>query len=45
MIATLDLEPWTYVPFCLVNLLSPAFSLLYGFTGWTIRRLPEPEKR
>jgi NhaC family Na+:H+ antiporter len=41
MIATLGLEPWTYVPFCLLNLLTPAFSLLYGFTGWTIRRLPD----
>jgi NhaC family Na+:H+ antiporter len=40
MIATLALEPWTYVPYCLLNLLCPLISLLYGFTGWTIRRLP-----
>jgi NhaC family Na+:H+ antiporter len=38
MIATLDLEPWTYVPFCFLNLLNPLISAFYGFTGLTMRR-------
>jgi len=39
MIATLDLEPWTYVPFCFLNLLCPVISSFFGFTGITIKKL------
>lgn len=47
MIATLGLAPWTYVPFCLLNLLNPLISAFYGFTGLTMRPLPvsEPDER
>ena len=38
MIATLGLKPWTYVPYCLLNLLNPLISALYGFTGLTLAR-------
>jgi NhaC family Na+:H+ antiporter len=41
MIATLDLTPWTYVPFCLLNLVNPCISAFYGFTGITITRTAE----
>jgi len=44
MIATLGLAPWTYVPFCLLNLINPVISAFYGFTGWTMAKLEEPEK-
>ncbi len=36
MIATLGLQPWTYVPFCFLNLLNPLISIFYGFTGITM---------
>jgi NhaC family Na+:H+ antiporter len=42
MIVTLDLDPWTYVPFCFLNLLNPLVSAFYGFSGLTMRRV-EPE--
>ncbi len=36
MIATLNLDPWTYVPFCFLNLLNPLISMFYGITGITM---------
>ncbi len=36
MIATLGLAPWSYVPYCFVNLLTPVISAVYGFTGITM---------
>jgi NhaC family Na+:H+ antiporter len=39
MIATLGLAPWTYVPYCFLNLINPIVSAFYGFTGLTMRRL------
>jgi Na+:H+ antiporter, NhaC family len=44
MIATLGLEPWTYVPFCFLNLLNPFLSAIYGFTGVTMVKRLEPTK-
>lgn len=41
MIATLGLAPWTYVPYCILNLLNPLVSVFYGFTGITMTELPE----
>ncbi len=41
MIATLGLAPWTYVPYCFLNLLTPVVSAIYGFTGFTMRKLEE----
>ncbi len=38
MIATLDLEPWTYVPFCFLCLINPLVSAFYGFTGITMMK-------
>ncbi len=39
MIATLGLTPWTYVPYCFLNLLNPVISSIYGFTGVTMQKL------
>ena len=36
MIATLGVMPWTYVPYCFLNLITPLISILYGFTGITM---------
>lgn len=44
IMATLGLSPWTYVPFCFLALINPLISILYGFTGFTIEKLPEPVK-
>ena len=38
MIATLGIAPWTYVPYCFLNLLNPLISTFYGFTGITMTR-------
>jgi NhaC family Na+:H+ antiporter len=39
MIATLGLAPWTYVPYCFLNLINPLVSIFYGFTGITMAKL------
>ncbi len=44
MIATLGLTPWTYVPYCILNLVNPLVSIFYGFTGITMEKAkPEIE--
>jgi len=44
MIATLGVKPWSYVPFCLLNLLNPLVSIFYGFTGITMAPLEAEEE-
>lgn len=39
MIATLGVAPWVYVPYCFLNLINPLVSIIYGYTGITIRHL------
>lgn len=41
MIATLGIAPWTYVPYCFLNLINPLISIFYGFTGITMKKLEE----
>lgn len=41
MIATLGLAPWTYVPYCILNLVNPLVSIFYGFTGITMEKLDQ----
>lgn len=43
MIGTLGLAPWTYVPYCFLNLINPFVSIFYGFTGITMEKL-DPSK-
>lgn len=43
MINFLTLDPWTYVPYCFLNILNPIVSIVYGFTGITMKKLT-PEK-
>jgi NhaC family Na+:H+ antiporter len=40
MAQTLGVATLTYLPFCFFNLLNPLISAGYGFTGFTIERLP-----
>ncbi len=43
MIGTLGLAPFTYVPFCFLNLINPIVSIIYGFTGFTMEKAePKP---
>lgn len=42
MIATLGIAPWTYVPYCFVNLINPIISATYGLTGITMHK-KEPD--
>jgi NhaC family Na+:H+ antiporter len=43
MIATLGLAPWTYVPYCVLNLVNPLVSAFYGWTGLTMHRAEPTE--
>lgn len=44
MMMTLGLAPWTYVPYCFLNLINPIISIFYGYTGLTIAKLPPEEE-
>ena len=39
MIAALGIAPWVYVPYCFLNLINPIISIIYGYTGFTIKYL------
>ncbi len=44
MITTLGIAPWTYVPFCFLNIINPLISIFYGFTGITMdEAMPQEE--
>jgi len=38
MITTLGLAPFTYIPFCFLNLINPLISIFYGYTGITMEK-------
>ena len=44
MFATLGVFPFAYAPFAFLNLINPLISALYGWTGWTIEKLPPEEQ-
>lgn len=44
MAATLGVATLAYLPFAFFNLLNPLVSIVYGITGFTIRRIEEAEK-
>jgi NhaC family Na+:H+ antiporter len=44
MAGTLGVPAFTYLPYCFFNLVNPLVSATYGFTGFTIERLPEGEE-
>ncbi len=41
--AVLGVPTLLYLPFCFFNIFSPLLSVLYGFTGFTIERVPPSE--
>lgn len=43
MITTLGLAPFTYIPFCFLNLINPLVSIFYGFTGLTMEKIDPVE--
>ena len=40
MSAVLGIPTLLYLPFCIFNIMSPILTVLYGFTGFKIQRLP-----
>ncbi len=44
MIATLGLTPWTYVPYCVLNLVNPFVSVFLGYTGISIAKSDKLKK-
>ena len=43
MIATLGLAPWTYIPYCFLNLINPIIAIIYGYTGFSIEKIEKKE--
>lgn len=43
MINFLGLDPWTYIPYSFLNWINPLISILWGFTGFSMKKLT-PEK-
>ena len=41
--ATLGVSPAAFIPFCFMAFLTPIFTLIYGFTGFTITKLDGTE--
>lgn len=41
MATTLGVATLTYAPFAFLNLINPIIAAIYGFTGFTIERIPE----
>ncbi len=41
MTRTLDVSTWSYLPYAAMNYLGFVCALLYGYTGWGLRRLPQ----
>jgi NhaC family Na+:H+ antiporter len=39
MIGTLGLTPWTYVPYCFLNIINPIIAIIYGYTGFSIEKV------
>ncbi len=44
MMVSLGLAPWTYVPYCIVNLLNPIISIIYGYTGFSMEMVDKDKK-
>lgn len=44
MISTLGLAPFTYIPFCVINILNPIISVIYGYTGITMHKAEVAEE-
>jgi Na+:H+ antiporter, NhaC family len=44
MFATLGVFPLAYAPYAFLNIINPLISALYGWTGWTIERLPPADR-
>jgi NhaC family Na+:H+ antiporter len=42
MISTLGLAPFTYIPYCILNILNPIISVIYGYTGFSMHKADEP---
>ncbi len=45
MIETLALEPFAYIPYCVLNILNPIISVIYGYTGFSMHKIDHEEKK
>lgn len=44
MAQTLGVATWTYAPYAFFNIVNPLVALAYGFTGFTIARIPPSQE-
>jgi len=45
MMSFLNLNPWTYVPYCILNLVTPIISVIYGYTGFSMHKKEEHQEK
>lgn len=45
MHTTLGIHPFAYAPYAFLNILNPIIAVIYGFTGFSITKLDEAEKK
>src|SRR5690606_32353473 len=43
--AALGVSPLVYIPFCFLAIITPIFTLIYGFTGFTLTEKDMPIKQ
>ena len=41
MATTLGVATFAYAPYAFLNLLNPLIAILYGYTGWTLKKLDD----
>lgn len=44
VLGTLMVNPFMYLPFAFLNLINPVISIIYGFTGWTMKPAQESDQ-
>jgi len=42
MAGTLGVATIAYLPYCFLNIFNPVISLIYGLTGFQVKRIDEP---
>lgn len=41
VMAALGIGPWVYIPYCVMNWLTPIISMVYGFVGFSIMKIKD----
>jgi NhaC family Na+:H+ antiporter len=44
MATALGIHPFVYLPYAFLNLINPVISIIYGYTGFSMEKIPVPEE-